>query len=224
MKLPRLVIVVVSVLSAAVSAETVDDVKHHFSFEIPAGYSRLAEADAPGAFHAFSRAPAAGTSWAALSIVPLGGTIAQNSKLNHAIAEGAAKKEAATSGLELTGFEYRQITWNDFPLEVMLTRATSRDAKAVTLATQVPLIGGAIQVQLVGDAADEAKLFAEFTAVITSLRGETNWQMTIGQSRELGEQVGFVTGLVCMPVCGLGCVGLLVWWVVRRRPGKTTKQ
>lgn len=178
------------------------------------------EAPQKGTLHAWARTPAGDRSWSMLSLVALDGTLRQGSKVDHAIAEAAAREAAQ---LEVSRFEYRTVKWNGFDLEVMVTHASTPDAKVALWAVQVPLATGGVQVQLVGDAADETKLSAEFDDLVHSVKGQTNWgAMTINEARQLGRRVGVVIGACGCPLCGVAGIGLLVWLLVRKKQPRKT--
>lgn len=204
-------------LSAFLSAVPVNDPAHGFSFVLPDGYLR-APAES-GSLHDYARGDPRTGSWAAFSVMPLGGTLEQDAVILHEVAEQAARKAAAAQGIELTGFEYRRAPWGPFELEVMLTRATAAGTLVSSLATQVPLAGGAVQLQLVGGTSDEALLVAELTGVVASLRGQSNWLSEAERSRELGRQVGFFVGVALVPLTGLL---VLVYFILKKRKATRT--
>ncbi len=205
-------------LAVSASAQTVDDARRGFSFAVPAGYEPAPEVGAAGgALYAYLRGKPPEGSWAMLVIAPLGGTIAEGGKLNHSIAEKAANEVAAKSGLAMSGFTYRQVRWGAHLLEVMASHAVAGERQAVTLATQVPLASEAIQVQLVGDGASEAKLSAEFDTFLTTLHGKSNWQGEAERDRRRGERVGFIAGLAIVPAGAVVALAVFFWQRRRKR-------
>jgi hypothetical protein len=203
-------------VSFAASALPLNDALNQFSIDVPAGYVRLQNTEIPTALHAFRREASAESSWAVLSMTSLGGTLSQKNKLDHGVAEAAARSGAAKTGVTVSTFEYRTATWKGFPLDVMVMRAQAADGSAViSFSAPIPLASGAIQMQLVGPAAAETKLVTEFEGVIASLKGETNWE-THSDAYQLGERVGRVVGLLFVPGCCTGS-GLLVAWLLFRK-------
>jgi hypothetical protein len=80
----------------------------------------------------------------------------------------------------------------------------------VTLSTQVPLAKEALQINLAGQAEDEAKLLADFQAVLASLEGKCSWLTDAEGSRRLGFNVGVISGAVAG-------VAVVIFLALRRR-------
>ncbi len=204
----------VCVLSAAASALPLKDNQYEFSVNVPPDFVRLPPDEVPGALHAFKREPAPEGSWAVLTFRGIPRVLSQTEKLDpeHVVTEASARKGAAASGATVRKFEYRQVTWKGFPLEVTVMRADNPSGPVVSSSTMLPLAGGTLMVQLAGSEGDEAKLISEFDAVIASVEGETNWSkgLTINDVRRLSERAGFVVGTI-------GTLGVMAWLLRRRR-------
>lgn len=206
--------------SLSAYALPLSDIGHGFSLDVPAGYVRLEDSPIPGALHVYRREPIIDGAWGLISLTPLGGTISQRPPIR-SIVEASAKEAAAKSGTIISRFEYRSVTWKDFPLEVMVMRAdTTPSGPVVSFTTQLPLKSGAIQLQVIGLPTDEARLLREFEGVVGSVKGETNWGMTVNDARQLGERVGFVVGSLAVPGCCMFIAGLVAWLLLRKRPAK----
>ena len=70
------------------------------------------------------------------------------------------------------------------------------------------------ELQLAGPTAAEAKLIAEFDGLVDSVKGETNWGMTLNQLEQLSQRVGY--GVGC-----LGCGLVVAWLWFRKRSSKS---
>jgi hypothetical protein len=208
--------IAVVVLAVSGFPQRIEDSKHGFSFVAPPGYQQGAATMGAGSLYTFVRGQPGAGSWGVFSIAPLGGTLAEGSKVNHAIAEAAAREEASKSGVDISAFEYRVVQWAGFPLDVMVSRASGGDQHVVTSAVQIPLAAGALQIQFVGGDADEAQLTADLNALVGSLQGKTNWQTEADRDRALGEKVGFLAGLAIIPLAGIA-VGVFLLLRARKR-------
>ncbi len=205
---------VVCLLSAAASALPLKDNQYEFSVNVPPGFIRLPQEEAPGALHAFRREPAPEGSFAVLIFRGIPRTLSQTEKLDpeHLVSEASAKKGAAATGATVRKFEYRQVTWKGFPLEVTVIRADTPSGASVSSSTMLPLASGTLLVQLAGSESDEARLISEFDAVIASVGAETNWSngLTINDVQRLSERAGLLIGT-------LGTVGVMAWLLRRRK-------
>jgi hypothetical protein len=97
----------------------------------------------------------------------------------------------------------------------MAMHARGEARSSIAFATRVPLTPEMIQVMVTGAEVNDSKLFAEFTRLIASIDGETNWKTEKDQWREAGERTGFAVGLACVP-CSIITV-LIVWLLFRKR-------
>jgi hypothetical protein len=197
--------------SLSALAAPLHDTKNGFSIDVPAGFVRLDEPLVPGALHFFQREQP----WSVISIMPFGGTISQRPS-DHAIVEASAREAAAKTGTVISRFEYRNVTWKGYTLEVLGTYAdASPRGPAVAWATQIPLEKGAVQVQWVGLTADAAKLLPEFDALVASIDGASSWPPPgdAEASRRLGTIAGTVAGLGC-----IGALAFVAWLLFRKRP------
>ena len=112
------------------------------------------------------------------------------------------------TGVEILGFDYRSVRWKTFDLDVVMTRMRRGNKSIVSLLTQVPLAGKAIQVAVAGPASDTERLTADLTQIVSSIKGESNWLSAAERSERLGKGVGLLVG-------GIGALAVLWWW--RRR-------
>ena len=176
---PRAISIIVALLlvivaGPAVAEQIIRDEKLGFSFTLPKDFERAAAATPGSAVPlSFMRGQPGDASFAALQIVPMGGTIGPG-KLHRDIVENAARESARGAGATITRFDYRQTRWKTFDLELVATFASSGKHDLLTLTTQVPVARQALQVNLVGPAQDEARLATEWNTVLTSFEGETN--------------------------------------------------
>lgn len=198
----------VVLLAQHAAAAPFNDSKHKFSFEVPEGYVRQDES--AGALHRFVHGSLEAGDWAELHFVGLGGTIGR-ANANHEIAEKSAREAAAKNGVDSMTFQYRTVTWQGYPLEVMVLLAELGDRTSITYAAQVPLLPEAVQVMVTCDKQDDVKRFAEFTQVVASVRGETNWTETFSES----ERLGFAVGLAAVP-CTIFVV-VIAWLLFRKK-------
>ncbi|MFT3706505.1 MAG: hypothetical protein QM817_02445 [Archangium sp.] len=195
----------------ALAAMPFTDSRNGFSFELPDGYVRL-EVPLAQAIHSFRREDETG--FAVLSITPLGGIISQTPSI-HSVVESSAREAAAKTGTIISSFEYREQTWKDFQLEVMVMRAEQTPSgPAFSMTAQIPLASGAVQVLIAGPATEEARITREFTGVIASFKGETNWKPGEVERREAGRIAGTIAGLVC----SVGFVAIAAWLLFRKKP------
>jgi hypothetical protein len=199
------------------AASTVSDSKRAFSFTLPEDY-----VENPGGTHepklslAFARGEAGEPGFAMLQVAALGGTIGRG-KLDPKIVERAAHDSVRGSGVEITNFEYRQAKWQGFELELLVTRLKREGQALLTLGTQVPLAKEAIQINLAGSEADEARLLADFQTVLASFEGKSNWLTDAERSERLGKGAGTIVGFVA----GLAAV---VFFLLRQRRRAKARQ
>jgi hypothetical protein len=198
-------------------AAATEDAAHGFSFTAPEGYAAAPMGTDAATLHSFARGATGGGSWGVFVISSLGGTIGQESKLHPEIVEQAAREAGADSGIVSAHFEYRKVKWGAFDLELVVSQASGNGQQLVSLATQVPLERGAVQVQFVGPAAEEGRLSSDLRALLDSLHGKSNWLSEADRDRQLGERVGMGVGLVFGGCVLPGAALLVVWLVVRKR-------
>lgn len=209
---------------ALATAEVLDDVPHGFSLTVPPGYAALPVGEDPSTLHRFGRGTPGQGPYGLFVVSALGGALPQGRVLQREVVERTARAAAAKSGRAIERFEYRTTPWGAFALETVVSEVSGADTKVVTLATQVPLAAGAVQVMVLGPAADEATLASEHAALLAALKGPTNW-LTVAeqQAREdeaRGAALGFGLGLLVVGA-GAGLVTLAV--VVRRARARRTR-
>jgi hypothetical protein len=201
--------VLILLAGSALAAERVNDAEHGFAFVVPDGFVDAPQAKGPRVLHAYQRGDAAQGSFAIVQMQSLGGTIGRE-PLIRATVEKAARAAAHLQGAEISGFDYRQVKWKSFDLELMVAYMGAGDIKVVTLATQVPLAKQAVQVQIVGPAAEEARLAQDLDAFLAGLDGKSNWLSEDEKSQKMSSLIGTGVGVL------LG-LGIVVWWTRRRR-------
>lgn len=196
----------------AAAGPTVDAAKLGFTFTLPDGFENT-DANAGGATSgmAFKRGQPGAGSFAVLEIVPMRGTIGPG-KLVRKTLEDSANAALRAAGATATDFDYRTARWKTFDLELVVAHIAKGTQRLVSLTAQVPLVGQAVQVNLVGPAADEARLLGELQSILGSLDGQSSWLSDDERSERLGKLVGFL-------VVGLGA--LTVAAVVRRRRARS---
>jgi hypothetical protein len=192
----------------AAAGPTVDAAKLGFTFTLPDGFENPdANAGGAPAGMAFKRGQPGVGSFAVLEIVPMAGTIGPE-KLNRKGVEESARSALRVGNATATDFDYRTMRWKTFDLELVVAHVEKGNLRLVTLTTQVPLARRAVQVNLLGLAADEARLLGEFQSILGSLDGQSSWLSDAERSERLGRLVGFL-------VVGLGALTAVA--VVRRR-------
>jgi hypothetical protein len=196
----------------------VDVARLGFTFALPDGFENPAAdaGDAPAALR-FRRGRPGDGSFGILEVVPMAGTIGPG-KLNRPIVEESARAALRAANATATDFDYRTTRWKTFDLELVVAHVSKGSQRLVTLTTQVPLARQAVQLHLLGPAADEANLIGELQSVLGSLDGQSSWLTDAERSARLGRMVGFLVG---------GLVVLAAAVVVRRhrqgaRPGGGT--
>ena len=144
------------------------------SFALPEGFQDLS-GGAPG-LRAFSRGVVGAGSYAVLRLHALAGEIGRE-PLDRAVAERAARRSLEAAGVDpsTARFDYRTVRWKGFDLELFVSRARIGDGEQITLVTQVPLVTRALQIELLGPAADEPRLAADLAALLASLDGRASW-------------------------------------------------
>jgi hypothetical protein len=206
------VLVVALLGGSARAAERVNDAEHGFVLTVPDGFVDAPEAMAPRVLHAYKLASPPEGSFALVQLQALSGTIGRE-PVDRAEAEKAMREVAGQQGAPLSGFDYRKVKWKGFDLDLMVVWMGDGDTKVVTLATQVPLRKQAVQVQIVGPAAQEAALAKHLDGFLAGLDGRSNWLSDAERSEKLGGLVGTVVGAL------LVVVGT-VWWTRRKRAGR----
>lgn len=197
-------------LTAATSFAAPIDDPHGFHFVVPAGFE--AQPDLAAGIRTWQRATQDNPSFAALTLTGLGGTIAQV-PTNHAIVESSAREAAAPAGITMEAFSYRTLVWKDLELEVLESHASANGAEFFQLTVQLPFEHEAIQVGLLGPAANEAKLRSDFDSFIRSFDGPVMWKTAAQRhDRELGQMLGALFALLLVLAFPLGA-----WLVFRRR-------
>jgi hypothetical protein len=193
----------------AAAGTTVDDSAHGFRFNVPAGYVDYPEGRAPGVLHVFAHGSPDDPTFSLVRIQALGGTIDRKPLVRETV-ERAAHASVRGAGVELTRFDYRKVPWKGFELDEVVTWiAAPGDKQLLTMTTQVPLRKEAVQLIMLGPAAEEARVGADLRALLGSIDGESNWL----SDAERSEKLGFVVGLVCGGIAGIA----LVFWLLRRR-------
>ena len=139
-----------------------------------------------------------------LKIQQMHGTFGREA-LDRDKAERAWRDGLRASGIELTDFDLRKLTWKSFDIDVVVSHIAGTDKKLILVA-QVPLKPEAIQIALAGPSSDEARLTAELQAVLASLDGPTNWKTDEERIKALAEVIGLVAG-----------VFIGVWWFRLRK-------
>jgi hypothetical protein len=211
LRLLALALVVSSLLATpALAARHVSDPAHGFTLEVPDGFFDAPQAMAPNVLHAYQRGNAAEGSFALVQLQALSGRIGRD-KADPAEAEKAARAAAEAQGVALGGFELRNARWKGFDIDLMVVTMGDADTKVVTLAAQVPLANQAVQLQIVGPAADEARLRQELDAFLAGLDGKSSWLSDAERSEKLGTLVGGAVGVLL-------AVGFALWWSRRKRP------
>ena len=122
-----------------------------------------------------------------ISLQDLGGTIGR---------EDLSKKDKPA------GLTLEKTHWQGFDIDVFKVEdGSGKDAK-VTFNAQVPLKPRAIQVSVMGPAADEASLRQEMQAIVTSVAGTTNWLTPAERVTLLSSGVGRLA-ILCLLVVGI---------------------
>lgn len=183
-----------SLARLAAAGTSIDASKLGFTFTLPDGFESPAGAGASApAGMAFKRGQPGGESFAILEIVPMGGTIGPG-RLNRKIVEESARASLRAAGATATDFDYRTTRWKTFDLELVVGHVSKGNQRLVTLTTQVPLARQAVHVNLLGPAADEARLLGELQSILGSLDGQSSWLSDAERSERLGRMVGFLVG------------------------------
>jgi hypothetical protein len=195
---------------ALAAAVTVDDAEHGFRFTTPAGYADYPEGRGPGVLHVFAHGKPDEPSFSLIRIHALGGTIDRSPIIKETV-ERAAHESVRGTGVELLRFDYRKIAWKGFELdEVVSFIDAGGDRKLLTMTTQVPLRKQALQLVILGPAAEEARVGADLRALLGSIEGKSNWLSDYERGEKLGRLVGFA-------VVALGALVFIVFMIRRRR-------
>jgi hypothetical protein len=202
----------------ATAATAVNDPMREFSFTVPDGF-----VESPGGSReaklglTFTLGDLGKPGFIVLQVASLGGTIGRG-KIVPAIVEKAARNSANASGVELTSFEYRQVKWSGFDLDLVVSHARKDGKSILTLNTQVPLAREAIQLSMAGGKEDEARLHFELQSILASLKGRSSWLTDAERSERLGFNVGAIAGTA-------GVVVVALFLSLRRRaPRPAAKQ
>jgi len=201
-----LAVLAVLLVPALVDAMPVTD-PAGWSLTIPDRYREAPKT--PGALYSFAHGASADADFSAIQIQDAGGTIA-NEPVDHAVVERSARDSVKGTGVEILSFDYRKVRWKTFDLDVVISRMRKGDTSIVSLVTQVPLVGKAIQIAIAGPARDTDRLIADLTQIVSSIEGESSWLSAAERSERIGKGVGMVVGV-------LGALGLLSWWRRRAR-------
>jgi hypothetical protein len=127
-----------------------------------------------------------------ISLQDLGGTIGR---------EDLSKKQDKPAGVTL-----EKTHWQSFDIDVFKVEETTGKVTNITLNAQVPLKPRAIQVSVMGPAAEEASLRQEMQAIVTSVAGTSNWLTPDERVSRLaagGGRLAFVSAFVCVLVIGI---------------------
>jgi hypothetical protein len=150
------------------------------SLELPDGYRRSDEGWIPNGY-AFSRGEET------LVVVFSDQRWEQNSHVRRSDNEAALRSASVNQGVKDLVFEYREVSWKTVQLEVTIVR--SKQKGTVSFAARVPLASGMAVVMIDGPLAEEPKLSAEFDAVMSSLKGKTNWTTDFDHLKQVGSYV-----------------------------------
>ena len=101
--------------------------------------------------------------------------------------ERAAKESVAGTGITISRFDYRKTRWKSFDLDLVVTSAANEGRELVILGTQLPLATDAIQINLLGPAADEPRLLADLEELLGSFEGKSNWLTDKERSERMGK-------------------------------------
>lgn len=184
-------------------AAAVHDLKGEFSFSLPSGYEVFAQdRGAPNLLYSYARGKPGDGSFALLQITSMGGTIGREDLIRETV-ERAAHESVKGTGIVLTHFEYRKTRWKTFLLDLVVTSATHDGHQQVILGTTVPVAKDAVQINLLGPAADEPKLLADMEELLASFDGKTNWLTSKERSERLGGVIGLGGGAVIALAIGL---------------------
>jgi len=193
----------------AMAAQTISDEKLGFSLQVPDGFEKNSSSIPQAAFSlTYLRGRSDEPSFAVLQLGSLDGTIGRG-KPDQAIVESSAREAIRNTSATITHFDYRQMRWKSFDLDLVVAQVTNPTHRLVTLTVQVPLAHQALQLNLVGPAADEKKLLSELQGILDSLRGKSNWLTDEEQSERLGRGFGLLFGITL--------VGVTAFLVVLRR-------
>ncbi len=194
---------------ALAAGATVDDAEHGFRFTVPAGYVDYPEGRGPGVLHVFAHGTPDEPSFSLIRIHALGGTIDRQPIIKETV-ERAAHQSVRGTGVEILRFDYRKIAWKGFELdEVVSFVDAGGDKKLLTMTTQVPLRKQALQLIILGPAAEEARVGADLQALLGSIDGKSNWL----SDYERGEKLGRLVGVAVVAIGGL----IFLVWLIRRR-------
>jgi hypothetical protein len=198
-----LILVAGALARPAAAGTSVDAAKLGFTFMLPDGFENAA-ANAGGAPSgmAFRRGQPGAGSFAVLEIVPMGGTIGPG-KLDRKVVEESASAALGAASATATDFDYRTTQWKTFDLELVVAHVSKGSQRLVTLTTQVPLARQAVQVNLLGPAADETKLLGELQSILGSLGGQSSWLSDAERSERLGRMEGMLVGVMVVLTAAL---------------------
>jgi hypothetical protein len=178
------------------NAEQVHNQERSFSFTLPSGYRDFpAGKNEPKVLYSYVRGEPNSASFAIFRLEALSGTIGRE-PLGHEGVERAARKSLRGTGFELTRIDYEKTTWREFTLELLVDRMSAGDRHWIALGVQIPLAKKAVQLGLVGPAAEEAQLRADMKSVLASFTGASSWLTDNERSERLGRNIGFVATIV----------------------------
>jgi hypothetical protein len=190
-----LALAVAALARPAAAGQRVDVTKLGLTFTLPDGFEAPASAgDGAPSRMAFQRGQPGVASFAVFELVPMAGTIGPG-KLDRKIVEDSARAALRGASAVVSDFDYRTVRWKTFELELVVAHVSKGNQRLVTLTTQVPLAHQAVEANLVGPAADEARLFGELQSILASLEGESSWLTDAERSARLGRLVGLLVGM-----------------------------
>ncbi len=191
-----LVLAIAALSRQAAAGPRVDATKLGLTVTLPDGFEIPADsADAAPSQMAFTRGRPGSGSFAVFELVPMGGTIGPG-KLDRKIVEDSARAALRAANAVADHFDYRTIRWKSFDLELVVAHVSKGAQRLVTLTTQIPLTHRAIEANLLGPAADEARLLDELQSILASLEGESSWLSDAERSARLGRMVGMLVGIL----------------------------
>ena len=127
-----------------------------------------------------------------VSLQDLGGTIGR---------EDLSKKKDKPANVTL-----EKIRWQTFDIDVFKVVETAGKVTTVTFNAQVPLKPHAIQVTVLGPAADEASLRQEMQAIVASVQGQSNWLTTDERITRLASGGGRLIVFGCLLTIAVAAV------------------
>ena len=197
------VLLVLAAWATAAQAGVIHDLKNDFSFSLPGGYEDFPQGrGAPNLLYSYARGKPGDSSYAVLRMESLGGSISREGVIRETV-ERAAKESVAGTGITISRFDYRKTRWKSFDLDLVVTSAAHEGRELVILGTQVPLAKDALQINLLGPAADEPRLLADLEELLGSFEGKSNWLTDKERSERMGKAFGTGGGIVIAIVAGM---------------------